>query len=120
MVVRPRILMYSRRTALRRKVLEGEPRERETYVGKAASLRLEMGSSGVDGEGGDEWGNLGSVGWGLRWYVESPHILTSLFRANENGCRVYRGKDRERGGSKKTRTRGGAHEVGEGREDRFP
>ncbi len=23
--------------------------------------------------------------WGRRWYVESPHILTSLFRANENG-----------------------------------
>ncbi len=43
MVVRPRILMYPRRTALRRVVLEGEPRERETYVAKAASLRLKMG-----------------------------------------------------------------------------
>ncbi len=43
--------------ALRRVELEGEPRERETYVAKAASLRLEIGrGSGVDGEGGDEWG----------------------------------------------------------------
>jgi hypothetical protein len=33
----------SRRIALRRVVLEGEPRERETYVAKAASLRLEIG-----------------------------------------------------------------------------
>ncbi len=38
--------------------------------------------------------------------MESPHILTSLFRANENGCRVSRGKNRERGGSKETRARG--------------
>ena len=37
------MLMYPRRMALRRVVLEGEPRERETYVAKAASLRLEMG-----------------------------------------------------------------------------
>ncbi len=43
LVVRLRILMYPRRTALRRVVFEGEPRERETYVAKAASLRLEMG-----------------------------------------------------------------------------
>ena len=43
LVVRPRIVMYPRRMALRRVVLEGEPRERETYVAKAASLRLEMG-----------------------------------------------------------------------------
>jgi hypothetical protein len=43
LVVRPRILTYPRRMALRRVVLEGEPRERETYVAKAASLRLEMG-----------------------------------------------------------------------------
>ncbi len=36
--------MYPRRTALKRRVvLEGEPRERETYLAKAASLRLEMG-----------------------------------------------------------------------------
>jgi hypothetical protein len=37
------MVMYPRRMALRRVVLEGEPRERETYVAKAASLRLEMG-----------------------------------------------------------------------------
>ncbi len=35
--------MYPRRTALRRVKLEGEPRERETYVAKAASFRLEIG-----------------------------------------------------------------------------
>ncbi len=43
MVVRPRIDMYPRRMALRRVELEGEPRERETYVVKAASLRLKIG-----------------------------------------------------------------------------
>ncbi len=41
MVVRPRIVMYPRRRALIE--LEGDPRERETYVAKAASLRLEIG-----------------------------------------------------------------------------
>ncbi len=35
--------MYPRRMALRRVELEGEPRERETYVAKAASLRLLIG-----------------------------------------------------------------------------
>ncbi len=35
--------MYPWRMALRRVELEGEPRERETYVAKAASLRLEIG-----------------------------------------------------------------------------
>jgi hypothetical protein len=35
------MVMYPRRMALSRVVLEGEPRERETYVAKAASLRLE-------------------------------------------------------------------------------
>jgi hypothetical protein len=43
LVVRPRIVIYPRRTALRRMELDGEPRERETYVAKGASLRLEMG-----------------------------------------------------------------------------
>ena len=43
LVVRPRIVMYPRRMALRRVELEGEPRERETYVAKAASLRLKIG-----------------------------------------------------------------------------
>jgi hypothetical protein len=43
-VVRPRIEMYPRRImALRRVELEGEPRERETYVAKAASLKLKIG-----------------------------------------------------------------------------
>ncbi len=43
-VVRPRIVMYPRRMALRRVELEGgEAREREMYVAKAASLRLEIG-----------------------------------------------------------------------------
>ncbi len=36
------MVMYPRRMALRRVVLEGEPRERETYVANAESLRLEM------------------------------------------------------------------------------
>jgi hypothetical protein len=40
-MVRPRIVMYLRRMALRRVVLEGEPRELETYVAKAV-FRLEM------------------------------------------------------------------------------
>ncbi len=37
---------------------------------------------------------MGAVGAeGVRgWYVESPHILARLFGANENGCRVSRGK----------------------------
>jgi hypothetical protein len=39
--------MYPRRTALRRVLLEGEPREQETYVAKAAYLTLEM--EGVGG-----------------------------------------------------------------------
>ena len=39
-------------------------------------------------------------------YVESPHILASLFGANENGCRVSRSKNGEGGGSKDTRARG--------------
>ncbi len=43
LVVRPRMVMYPRRMALRKVELEGEPRERETYVAKAASLRLETG-----------------------------------------------------------------------------
>ena len=43
MVVRPRIVMYPRRMAVRRVELEGEPRERETYVAKAASFRLKIG-----------------------------------------------------------------------------
>ncbi len=37
------LVVSQRRTALRRVELEGEPRERETYVVKAASLRLKMG-----------------------------------------------------------------------------
>ena len=43
LVVRPRIEMYPRRIALSRVELDGEPRERETYVAKAASLRLKIG-----------------------------------------------------------------------------
>ena len=37
------MVTYPRQTAVSRVVLEGEPREQETYVAKAASLRLEMG-----------------------------------------------------------------------------
>jgi hypothetical protein len=43
--------MYPRRIALRRVELEEEPRERETYVAKAASLRLKIGGVvGFDGK----------------------------------------------------------------------
>ena len=74
MVVRPRIEMYPRRMALRRVELEGEPRERETYVAKAASLRLKIGGvvglmekaeiSGVKvGESGGGWGGSGVGMW---------------------------------------------------------
>ncbi len=59
LVVRPRIVKYPRRMALRRVELKEEPRERETYVAKAASLRLMIGGSGVDEEGGDEGGGSG-------------------------------------------------------------
>ncbi len=85
-MVRPRMVMYPRRMALRRVVLEGEPRERETYVAKAAYLRLEMG--GVVGlmEKADirktKLGVCGGVGDGWGWDVESPHVLISLFGAN--------------------------------------
>ena len=44
-IVRPRILRYPRRMALRRLVLEGEPRAREMYVVKEASLMLVMGGA---------------------------------------------------------------------------
>ncbi len=56
--------MYPRRTALRTVVLEGELRERETYVTKAASLKLEMG--GVVGlmEKAEMSGVIWGVGWG--------------------------------------------------------
>ena len=56
LMVRPRILIYPRRMAFRRVVLEGEPRAWEMYVVKEASLRLVTGGgSGVDGEGSDQW-----------------------------------------------------------------
>ncbi len=45
-MMRLRIEMYPRRMALRRVELEGEPRERETYVAKAASFRLKIGGGG--------------------------------------------------------------------------
>jgi hypothetical protein len=55
--------MYPRRTALRKVVLEGEPREREAYVVNVASLRLEMGrvvrlmeKAEMSGVIWDEWG----------------------------------------------------------------
>ncbi len=45
MVVKPRILIYPRWMAFRRVVLEGEPRAREMYVLKEASLILVMGGA---------------------------------------------------------------------------
>ncbi len=47
--------------------------------------------------------------------MKSPHILASLFRANENGCRVFRSKNGEGGGSKDTRARR-LKEGGDGQE----
>ncbi len=44
-IVTPRILRYPRRRALRRVVLEGEPRAREMYVVKEASLRFVIGGA---------------------------------------------------------------------------
>ncbi len=63
LVVRPRMEMYPRRMALRRVESEGEPRDQEMYVAKAASLRLKIGgvvglmekaemSGGIVGESG--------------------------------------------------------------------
>jgi hypothetical protein len=52
-----------RRIALRRVVLEGKPRERETYVAKTASLRLEIGDVvGLMGRAEIRGARLG--GWG--------------------------------------------------------
>ncbi len=76
--------MYPRRMALRRVELEGEPRERETYVAKAASLRLKIGGvvglmekaemSGVVGSGCG--GGIGGIGGGM-WshHTFSPACL---------------------------------------------
>ena len=63
-IVRPRILRYPRRNALRRVVLEGEPRAREMYVVKEASFMLVMGGEvglmdrarGVCRNSGGWWG----------------------------------------------------------------
>ncbi len=38
--------------------------------------------------------------------MESPDILAGSFRANNNGCRVSRGKNGQGDGGKETRTRG--------------
>ena len=60
------MVMYPRRMALRRVVLEGEPRERETYVAKAASLRLEMGGVvGLMEKAEIKLGVCGGVGGGV-------------------------------------------------------
>ncbi len=48
-----------------------------------------------------------------RWDVKSPHILAGSFRANENGCRVSRGKNGKCGGGEEVRTRG-LEEWGDG------
>jgi hypothetical protein len=68
------------------------------------------------------WGEVGvkgGLGLVCMLYVESPrtrpHVLTSLFRANEDGCRVFRGKNREGGGGKETRA-GSLKEGGDGKE----
>ncbi len=91
--------MYPRRMALRRVELEGEAEGAGDVRGEGSVFEVkDRGSSRVDGEGGDEWSSREWVRWRFRgyrrWYVEPPHILTSLFGANENWCRVSRGKNR--------------------------
>ena len=76
-MVRPRMVMYPRRMALRRVVLEGEPRERETYVAKAASLRLEMGGVvGLMEKAEIKVGVCGGVGGGGGGGMWSRHTFS--------------------------------------------
>jgi hypothetical protein len=102
-MVKPRILIYPRRMALRRVVLEGEPRAREPRDTSGERGVFEIGDGrgcGVDREGSDEWergrGNVRGIR-GVkrrgRWDVESPHIFAGSFRTNENGYWVSRGKN---------------------------
>ncbi len=49
------------------------------------------------------------------WDMESPHIFTGSFRANENECRVSRGIDEKFCGGKKARARS-LQEWGDGKE----
>ncbi len=60
LVVRPRMVMYPRRMALRRVELEGERAEGAGDVRGEGSV-FEVGdrrSGRVDGEGGDQWGDI--------------------------------------------------------------
>ena len=103
--------------------MEREPRAREMYVVKEASLMLVIGGA----VGLMEWASMGgeqvgkmcgvSGGWwgGGGWDVESPHVLADSFRANKNGCRVSRRKDEEGGGSEEAGARG-LKEGGDGEE----
>jgi hypothetical protein len=91
-MMRPRSLMYPRRMALKRVVLEGEPRAREMQVVKEASLRFEIGGTVGLMEraviGGERVGEMCGVSGGGMW---SRHTF-SLTRL-EPRCRVSRGKD---------------------------
>ncbi len=78
----------------------------------AASLRLEMrGTVGLM-ERAKTRGKSVCVGYFYQvvvkvggWDMESPHIFTGSFRANENGCRVSRGIDGKCCEGKKARAR---------------
>ncbi len=72
-MVKPWILMYPWRMALRRVVLEGEPRAREMYVcnvgseGEGGVFKIGDGrDGGVDGEGSYRWGKGGGNVRGIR------------------------------------------------------
>ena len=60
MVVRPRIVIYPRRMALRRQGRVGGRAEGAGNVSGEGSVFevSDRGSSGVDGEGGDEWDDI--------------------------------------------------------------
>ena len=75
---------------------------------KEASLRFVIG-------GAVGLMDRASMGSEQGWDVESPHVLADSFRANKNGCRVSRRKDRECGGGEEAGTRG-LKEGGNGEE----
>ena len=81
-------------------------------MAKAASFRLKIGgvvglmekaevSEVIVGESGGGWGGSGEGMWSRHTFS-----LACLEQANENGCRVSRGKNGKGGGSKDTRARG--------------
>ena len=92
--------MYPRRMALRRVVLEGEPRAQEMYVVKEASLRLVTGgevglmekaviSGGSVGDGGEVSGGCAGRGGGCGVATHSHRLVWSR-REQVSGLPVQR------------------------------